>query len=314
MPTISHTAENLIGNTPLQELRVIPQSLGCPATVAMKLEYFNPGSSIKDRLAKALLDDAETRGLLRPHAATPGLIVESTSGNTGIGLAFMAALRGYRLILTMPESMSAERKNLLRGLGAELVLTPAAGGMEEALAEAERILAANPGAFMPDQFRNMAGREAHYRTTGPEIWQACGGKIDIFVSAFGTGGTISGAGRYLKEMNPGLKVYAVEPAESPLLSAGRAAAHQIQGIGANFIPPVLDQSVLDGVMTVPGADAIKMARRLMREEGIFCGISSGANAMAALELAARPENAKKRIVTIACDTAERYLSTALFAE
>ncbi len=304
--------EDLIGNTPMLELKTLPRKLGCRARVSLKLEYFNPGFSIKDRLAKALLDDAEERGLIRPHSDPPCLLVESTSGNTGIGLAFLAVLRGYRLILTMPESMSVERRNLLAGLGAELVLTPAGAGMDGALAEAEKIAANSPGAFMPAQFSNLAGREAHYKSTGPEIWRDCGGEIDIFVSAFGTGGTVSGAGRFLKEKNAGVKVYGVEPEESPMLSRGRAAPHLIQGIGCNFVPTVLDQSVLDGVLTVPGEEAVNMARRLRTEEGVFCGISSGANALAALRLALLPENEGKHIVTIACDGAERYLSTRLF--
>lgn len=293
-------------------LAALPQKHGCLGEILMKLEYFNPAGSIKDRIAKTMVEDAEAKGLLTPHNGQS--IVESTSGNTGVGLAFMAAIKGYRLIIAMPENMSDERKNLLKGMGAELVLTPAAGGMDAANAEARRIVETTPGAVALGQFSNPANVKAHYTGTGPEIWQQCGRKVDIFVTGIGTGGTISGIGRYLKECSKTVKIYGVEPAESPMLSEGRSGPHLIQGIGANFIPEILDRSVIDDIIQVPGIKAIETARELIKEEGILCGISSGANAYAAIELARRPENRGKRIACIACDTAERYLSTKLFMD
>ncbi len=308
---IAHTMLDLIGNTPLVRLARIP---GPQAEVVAKLEFFNPASSVKDRLALAMVEAAEKEGRLRPGQNPPQVIVEPTSGNTGIGLALVAAVKGYRLILTMPETMSEERKVLLRGMGAELVLTPGAGGMGGAVAEAERIVAKTPGAALLQQFSNPAGPEIHARTTAEEIWRDCDGRVDIAVACIGSGGTVSGLGRGLKKRSAAIRVYGVEPAESPVLSGGKPGPHLIQGIGAGFIPKALDQTVLDGVLTVGSEDALAMARRLMREEGIFCGISSGAAAVAALNLAALPENSGKRIVFIAPDTAERYLSTRLFAD
>lgn len=305
-----HKMSSLVGDTPMIRLAALPDKYDCGAEIVMKLEYFNPAGSIKDRIAKSMVEDAESRGILKPHSGQT--IVESTSGNTGVGLAFIAALKGYRLVIAMPESMSEERKNLLKGMGAELVLTPAAGGMEAAGAEAGRIVETTPGAVSLRQFSNPANVKAHYQGTGPEMWQQCGSKIDIFVTGIGTGGTVTGVGRYLRECSKTVKIYGVEPAESPLLSEGRFGPHLIQGIGANFIPEILDVSVMDEVLRVPGLKAIELARELIKEEGILCGISSGANAYAAIELARRPENRGKRIACIACDTAERYLSTKLF--
>lgn len=309
---IQHKMSSLVGETPMVRLNSLPQKYGCVGEIVMKLEYFNPAGSVKDRIAKSMIEDAENRKILKPHSGQT--IVESTSGNTGIGLAFMAAIKGYKLIITMPESMSEERKNLLKGMGAELVLTPASGGMDGANSEAKRIVENTPGAVSLGQFINPANVKAHYTGTGPEIWQQCGSKIDIFVAGIGTGGTISGVGRYLKECSKTTKIYGVEPAESPLISEGRFAPHLIQGIGANFIPEILDRSVLDGMIKVPGLQAIATARELIKEEGIIAGISSGANAYAALELAKLPENRGKRIACVACDTAERYLSTKLFKD
>ena len=311
---IRHNTSSLIGDTPLIRLDRLCKKHGCFGEVVMKLEYFNPASSIKDRIAKSMVDEAEKKGLLTPHSTPAHVIVESTSGNTGIGLAFIAASRGYKLILTMPESMSEERKNLLRGMGVELVLTPASEGMEGAAREAADIAARTPNSFAPKQFENPANPLAHYKGTGPEIWHQCGGQLDIFVAGIGTGGTVSGVGRYLKERSKTVKIYGVEPDESPLLSEGKSGSHLIQGIGANFVPATLDRTVLDGMLRVPGPAAIFTAKELIREHGILCGISSGANAYAALELAKRPENRNKRIITVACDTAERYLSTKLFKE
>lgn len=305
-----HRMSSLVGDTPMIRLDRLPKSHGCLGEIVMKLEYFNPAGSIKDRIAKSMIEAAESKGLLTPNSGQ--LIVESTSGNTGIGLAFFTALKGYKLVITMPESMSEERKNLLRGMGAELVLTPAAGGMEAAGEEAARIVRSTPGAVTLGQFSNPANVRAHYTGTGPEMWQQCGSKIDIFVTGIGTGGTISGAGRYLKECSKTIKIYGIEPAESPMISEGRYAPHLIQGIGANFVPEILDRSLIDDIIKVPGLKAIDMARQLIRQEGITCGISSGANAYAAIELSKLPENRGKRIACIACDTAERYLSTKLF--
>ena len=312
--TIANSILDLTGNTPLVRLNAIPASLpGCGAEVLAKLEFYNPSSSVKDRLALAMVEAAEQAGQLVPHANPPHMVVEPTSGNTGIGLAVVAAVKGYRLVLTMPESMSEERKAILRGMGAELVLTPKAQGMTGAVNEAERITAANPGAVLLQQFANLAGPLMHERTTGQEIWRDTGGNIDIFVAGIGTGGTFTGVARALKAHNPAVRTFGVEPDESPVLSGGSAQPHPIQGIGAGFVPKALDVSLLDGVIRVTGQQAMQAARRLMREEGIFTGISAGAAAHAALHLACQPENNGKRIVFIACDTAERYLSTALFA-
>lgn len=311
---IADTVLDLIGRTPLVRLSVLAQAQGCVAEVIAKLEYFNPAASIKDRLANAMVEAAEREGKLKPGQFPPQVIVEPTSGNTGIGLALVAAVKGYSLILTMPESMSEERKALLRGLGADLVLTPADQGMNGAVAEAARLVQSTPGAVMLQQFSNPAGPEVHARTTAQEIWDDCEGKVDIAVAGVGTGGTITGIGRRLKELNPAARIYAVEPAESPVLEGGQPGPHLIQGIGAGFVPEVLDRGVLDGVLAVPGELALTTARDLVRKEGIFCGISSGAAAAAALQLGKDPANKGKRIVFIAPDTADRYLSTRLFED
>lgn len=296
----------LSGNTPLVRLNRV--AAGCAAEVAAKLEFFNPSSSVKDRAALAMVEEAEKSGRLLPGQT----IIEPTSGNTGIGLAFVAAVKGYKLILTMPESMSDERKTLLRGLGADLVLTPAAGGMAAAVAEAEKYARDTPGSVLLGQFANPANPAAHYAGTAEEIWRDTDGRVDVFVAAAGTGGTVCGAGKRLKELNPAIRVYAVEPAESPVLSGGEAGTHGIQGIGAGFVPAVLDRSVLDGILTVSTGDALAFTRRLIREEGILCGISSGAAALAATRAARDTTLAGKLVVFVVCDTAERYLSTSLF--
>jgi len=301
----------LVGNTPLVRLnRVVPQD---GAEVLAKLEFFNPTSSVKDRIAMNMVTAAEQAGILTPGQYPAQTIVEPTSGNTGIGLAFVAAVRGYALILTMPESMSSERKTMLRGLGATLVLTPASGGMSAAVAEAEKIVRETPGAVMLGQFDNPANPAIHTATTAEEIWRDTDGTVDVLVSAAGTGGTVIGTGRRLKELCSSITVYAVEPEESPVLSGGKPAPHGIQGIGAGFVPRILDRSVLDGILTVSTNDAVAFAGRLIREEGILCGMSSGAAGCAAARLGAEPAFKGKRIVFIACDTAERYLSTRLFA-
>lgn len=295
---------DLIGNTPLLRLgRFAPGE-----TVLAKLECMNPLSSAKDRAALYMIDGAERTGTL----VSGGVIVEPTSGNTGVGLAYIGALRGYRVILTMPESMSLERRNLLSALGAELVLTPAAEGMVGAVNEAKRLAADLPGAWIPDQFGNPDNPRAHYETTGPEIWRDTDGSVDVLVAGVGTGGTLCGAGRYLKERKRGVKVVAVEPAESPILSGGKAGPHKIQGIGANFVPENFDHEVVDEILTVPGESALEAGRELVRTEGLLCGISSGAAAYAARALATRPEYRGKTIVTVLPDTGERYLSTELF--
>ena len=293
-------------------LAVLPEEMGCVAEIVAKLEYFNPAGSVKDRLAKRLVETAERDGLLAPGKTPPHTIVEPTSGNTGIGLALVAAVRGYSLILTMPESMSTERIHLLRGLGAQLVLTPAAKGMSGAVAEADRIARETPGAVILRQFSNPEGPVVHYLTTGQEIWDDCKGRVDIAVIGIGTGGTITGVARKLKERNPAVQVFGVEPAESAVLSGHAAGPHLIQGIGAGFVPDILERDLLDGVIAVPGERAIAAAQALMRREGLFCGISSGAAAHVSLELGKKPENKGKRIVFIAPDTADRYLSTRLF--
>ena len=301
---VAHILTDLIGNTPLLALERY-----APGTrVLAKLESFNPLSSAKDRAALYMIRDAEDRGLLKPG----GVIVEPTSGNTGVGLAYIAALRGYRLVLTMPETMSAERRSLLSALGAELVLTPGDQGMSGAIRRAQELLETLPGAWMPGQFDNPANARAHYETTGPEIWRDTDGTVDVLVAGVGSGGTLTGAGRYLKERNPQIKLVAVEPAESPVLSGGPAGPHKIQGIGAGFVPQVLDRSLVDEVLTIPGDEAMEAVRALARTEGLLVGISSGAAARAAALLAARPEYAGRTIVTVFPDTGERYLSTDLF--
>ncbi len=311
---IARNMLEVIGKTPLVQLCRLPQSLGCHAQVIAKLEYMNPGSSVKDRLALALVEAAEAEGRLKPDASPPYVIVEPTSGNTGIGLALVAAVKGYSLILTMPESMSTERKVLLGGLGAQLVLTPAADGMAGAVLEAEKITARQGNAVMLRQFSNPAGPEVHSRHTAQEIWDDCEGKLDIVVAGIGTGGTVTGIARRLKSLNPALRVYGVEPAESSILNGGKPGPHLIQGIGAGFVPDILDSSILDGILAVPGQEALRTSRALMRQEGIFGGISTGAAAYAALQLAGKRENQGCRIVFIAPDTAERYLSTLLFTQ
>lgn len=297
----------LIGRTPMVKVCRYGR---CPALLLAKLEFFNPLSSVKDRAAYAMLKDAEDRGLLKPGS----LVIEPTSGNTGIGLAWLCALRGYRLTLTMPDTMSVERRRILNAFGAEMVLTPGAAGMAGAVAKAEELLAANPGAFMPRQFENPANPAIHEATTAEEIWADTDGKVDILVAGVGTGGTLTGVARALKKRKPGVKVIAVEPAASPLLSGGAAGPHRIQGIGANFIPAVLDRSLIDEVIPVGDKEAGAAARRLMKEEGIFAGISSGAAMRAAWDVSVRPECFGKTIVVVLPDTAERYLSTWLFED
>ena len=304
---IANSMTELVGNTPLVRLNRMAQ--GCLAEVVVKLEFFNPLSSIKDRIALNMIEEAERGGLIRPGT----VIVEPTSGNTGVGLAFVCAVRGYHLVLTMPESMSVERRMLLAAMGAELVLTPAAKGMAGAVAEAEKILASLEDGFMPGQFVNPANPAMHERTTAEELWRDTDGRIDALVAGVGTGGTITGVGRTLKRRKPECMAVAVEPAAAPLLSAGTAGPHKIQGIGPNFVPGVLDRKIVDRIITVTNEDAMTTARALAREEGILGGISSGANVWAALQLAREPEMEGKLIVAIVCDTGERYLSTELFA-
>lgn len=308
MAAIYTSVDQLIGHTPLLELSNIERDQDLKARVLVKLEYFNPGGSVKDRVAKSILDDAERRGLLGPDT----VVIEPTSGNTGIGLAALCAARGIRLIITMPETMSVERRKLMEGYGAELVLTPGAEGMKGAIAKANELLTTLPSAWMPGQFDNPANATAHYETTGPEIWRDTDGTVDILVAGVGTGGTLTGAGRFLKEQKPGVRLVAVEPAESPVLSGGKAGPHKIQGIGAGFVPKVLDLSLVDEVLTIPSVEALEAGRALVRTEGLLVGISSGAAARAAALLAARPENAGKTIVVVLPDTGERYLSTELF--
>ena len=310
MSRIYTSADQLIGRTPLLEVKHIEKEEGLKATVLVKLEYLNPAGSVKDRIAKAMIDDAEEKGLLKPGS----VIIEPTSGNTGIGLASVAAARGYRIIIVMPETMSVERRQLMKAYGAELVLTEGAKGMKGAIAKAEELSKEIPGAFIPGQFVNPANPAAHKATTGPEIWQDTDGKVDIFVAGVGTGGTVTGVGEYLKEQNPNVKVVAVEPASSPVLSQGKAGSHMIQGIGAGFIPDVLNTAVYDEIIPVTNENALSTGRRMGRSEGVLVGISSGAALWAALALAKRPENAGKTIVALLPDTGDRYLSTALFAE
>ena len=308
MSGIYQSATELIGNTPLLHLVNFEKALGIGATLLAKLEYFNPAGSVKDRVAKAMLDDAEARGLLKPDS----VIIEPTSGNTGIGLAAVAAARGYRVILTMPETMSVERRKLLKAYGAELVLTDGAQGMKGAIAKAEELVRSTPGSFLPGQFDNPANPAAHRAGTGPEIWRDTQGKVDIFVSSVGTGGTLTGVGEYLKGQNPEIQVVAVEPAGSPVLSEGRSGPHKIQGIGAGFVPQVLNTKIYDEIVTVTDEDAFATGRKISRAEGILVGISSGAAVAAATKLAQRPENKGKLIVAVLPDTGERYLSTAMF--
>ena len=310
MARIFTSADQLIGKTPLLELAHLEQKEQLSARILAKLEFFNPAGSAKDRVALRMILDAEERGLLKPGAT----VIEPTSGNTGIGLASVAAARGYRVIIVMPDSMSAERQILMGAYGAELVLTPGVEGMSGAIARAEALAKEIPGSFIPDQFANPANPRAHYETTGPEIWADTDGKADIFVATVGTGGTITGTGKYLKERNPAIKIVAVEPAESPLLSGGKAGPHGIQGIGANFVPKVLDTGIYDQIITVTTEESYAMGRALGRTEGILCGISSGAALHAALSLAKQPENAGKTIVVLLPDTGDRYLSTSMFTE
>lgn len=302
--------DQLIGNTPLLELSNIEKNLDLKAKVLVKLEYFNPAGSVKDRIAKAMLDDAEAEGKLNKDS----VIIEPTSGNTGVGLASVAAARGYRLIITMPETMSVERRLLMKAYGAELVLTDGAKGMKGAIAKAEELTAEIPNSFIAGQFTNPANPQAHIKTTGPEIWNDTEGKVDVFVAGVGTGGTVTGVGKYLKSQNPDVKVVAVEPASSPVLSKGTAGAHKIQGIGAGFVPDTLDTSVYDEVIAVENDDAFETGRLVGHSEGVLVGISSGAAVWAAIELAKRPENEGKTIVALLADTGERYLSTPLFTE
>ena len=310
MSKIYTSADQLIGRTPLLELVHIEKEEKLEAKVLAKLEYFNPAGSVKDRIAKAMIDDAEAKGLLKPGS----VIIEPTSGNTGIGLASVAAARGYRIIIVMPETMSVERRQLMKAYGAELVLTEGAKGMKGAIAKADELAKELPNSFIPGQFVNPANPAVHKATTGPEIWEDTDGNVDIFVAGVGTGGTVTGVGQYLKSKNPGVKVVAVEPASSPVLSKGTAGAHKIQGIGAGFVPDVLDTKVYDEIIAVENEDAFAVGRLIGHKEGVLVGISSGAAVWAAIQLAKRPENAGKNIVVLLPDTGDRYLSTPLFAE
>ena len=310
MSKIFTSADQLIGKTPLLELVHIEKAEGLEAKVLGKLEYFNPAGSVKDRIAKAMIDDAEQKGLLKPGS----VIIEPTSGNTGIGLASVAAARGYRIIIVMPETMSVERRQLMKAYGAELVLSEGAKGMKGAIAKADELAAEIPDSFIPGQFVNPANPKAHFETTGPEIYADTDGEVDIFVAGVGTGGTITGVGEYLKSKKPEVKVVAVEPATSPVLSKGTAGAHKIQGIGAGFVPKVLDTGVYDEIIPVANEDAFAVGKQIGKAEGVLVGISSGAAAWAAIELAKRPENEGKTIVVLLPDTGDRYLSTPLFAD
>ena len=310
MSNIYTSADQLIGKTPLLELTHIEETEGLKARLLVKLEYFNPAGSVKDRIAKAMIDDAEAKGYLKEGS----VIIEPTSGNTGIGLASVAAARGYRIIIVMPETMSVERRQLMKAYGAELVLTEGAKGMKGAIAKAEEFASEIPNSFIPGQFVNPANPAAHRATTGPEIWKDTDGKVDIFVAGVGTGGTITGVGEYLKSQNPDMKVVAVEPASSAVLSTGVAGAHKIQGIGAGFVPKVLNTGIYDEIITVTNEDAFAAGKYIGKKEGVLVGISSGAAAWAAMELAKRPENEGKTIVALLPDTADRYLSTPLFAD
>ena len=310
MSKIYTSADQLIGRTPLLELTHIEAAEGLDAKILAKLEYFNPAGSVKDRIAKAMIDDAEATGKLKPGS----VIIEPTSGNTGIGLASVAAARGYRIIIVMPETMSVERRQLMKAYGAELVLTDGSKGMKGAIAKADELAKEIPNSFVPGQFVNPANPDAHKRTTGPEIWEDTDGKVDIFVAGVGTGGTVTGVGEYLKSQNPAVKVVAVEPASSPVLSKGTAGAHKIQGIGAGFVPDVLDTKVYDEIIPVANEDAFAAGKEVGRSEGVLVGISAGAALWAAIELAKRPENKGKTIVALLPDTGDRYLSTPLFEE
>jgi len=310
MSKIYTSADQLIGRTPLLELTHIEAAEGLQAKILGKLEYFNPAGSVKDRIAKAMIDDAEASGKLKPGS----VIIEPTSGNTGIGLASVAAARGYRIIIVMPETMSVERRQLMKAYGAELVLTDGAKGMKGAIAKADELAKEIPNSFVPGQFVNPANPDAHKRTTGPEIWEDTDGKVDIFVAGVGTGGTVTGVGEYLKSQNPAVKIVAVEPATSPVLSKGVAGAHKIQGIGAGFVPDVLNTKVYDEVIPVANEDAFAAGKLVGHREGVLVGISSGAAVWAAIELAKRPENKGKTIVALLPDTGDRYLSTPLFAD
>ena len=310
MSKIYTAADQLIGKTPLLELTHLEKAEGLEAKIVVKLEYFNPAGSVKDRIAKGMIDDAEAKGVLKPGS----VIIEPTSGNTGIGLASVAAARGYRIIIVMPETMSVERRQLMKAYGAELVLTEGAKGMKGAIAKAEELAKEIPNSFIPGQFVNPANPKVHETTTGPEIWEDTDGQVDIFVAGVGTGGTITGVGRYLKAQNPNVKVVAVEPASSPVLSKGTAGSHKIQGIGAGFVPDVLDTKIYDEIIPVENDDAFATGKKIGHSEGILVGISSGAAVWAAIELAKRPENKGKTIVALLPDTGDRYLSTPLFAD
>ena len=309
---MSHTytsIEQLIGHTPLIELNKVKERFDLPTTILAKVESFNPGGSVKDRIAKGILDDAEAKGLITKDTT----LIEPTSGNTGIGLAMLAASRGYHLIIVMPETMSIERRQLMTAYGAELVLTEGAKGMKGAIAKAEALLESTDNSFMPSQFSNQANPDTHYNTTGPDIWKETDGQVDAFISGVGTGGTLTGVGRYLKEQNKDIQLIAVEPADSPILSTGTGGPHKIQGIGAGFIPDTLDTTIYDEVMTVDNEDAFDMGRMIAKTEGLLVGISSGAAISAAIAYSKRPENKGKRIVVLLPDTGERYLSTAMFS-
>ena len=309
MAQIAKRLTELVGNTPLLELNKLSTAKGLETPVIAKVEFFNPGGSVKDRIALAMIEDAEAKGVLKPGAT----IIEPTSGNTGVGLALVSAVKGYHLILTMPETMSVERRNLVKAYGAEVRLTPGKDGMPGAIRAAEELRDSIPGSVILQQFENKANPARHYATTGPEIWEQTDGEIDIFVAGVGTGGTVSGVGRYLKEKKPGVKVIAVEPKASPVLNGGKSGSHKIQGIGAGFVPQTYDASVIDEVFDVENDDAIRTGRELARLEGVLVGISSGAAAYAATEIAKRPENRGKKIVALLPDTGERYLSTVLYA-
>ena len=310
MPKIYNGALELVGNTPLVEVKNIEEELGLEARILVKLEYFNPAGSVKDRIAKAMIEDAEEKGLLKEGS----VIIEPTSGNTGIGLASIAAVKGYRIILTMPETMSVERRNILKAYGAEIVLTEGVKGMKGAIEKADELAKEIPGSYIPGQFVNPANPEVHRKTTGPEIWKDTDGEVDLFIAGVGTGGTLTGVGEYLKSQNPDVKIVALEPASSPVLSTGKGGPHKIQGIGAGFVPDVLNTTVYDEIFTVENDDAFATGKLLAKKEGILVGISSGAALYGAIELAKRPENKGKTIVALLPDTGDRYYSTPLFTE